>query len=188
MVDELPLFIWLIILKTSAVAVRIYQHPVLLPWSSKIKKKKDEVHKKGFPLSAHVMNTFGPQVNALYFDAFMFYSSISLLVLYTWDYDSRYRSLPFPVFQFLLCGFLFIGTQVGAAVTSLSCRSRLISHSFGRLESFLTNTLHLPSLLMCRSNDFAYLTLDFSGFHLPVLCPVAFTFCACRHSEISRGL
>lgn len=109
-------------------------------------------------------DTFGPQVNALYFDAFIFYSSINLLVLYTWVYDSRYRSLPFPVFQFLLCGFLFIGTQVGAAVKSLSCRSRLISHSFGRLESFLTNTLHLPSLLMCRSNDFAYLTLDFSDF------------------------
>lgn len=39
-VDELPLFIGLIILKTSAVAIRIYQHPVLVPWSSEIKKGK----------------------------------------------------------------------------------------------------------------------------------------------------
>lgn len=39
-VDELALFIGLIILKTSAVAIRIYQYPVLVPWSSEIKKGK----------------------------------------------------------------------------------------------------------------------------------------------------
>lgn len=90
----------------------------------------------------------------------------------------------------IMCVFSFsyVGTQLGATIMSLSCSSPLISHSFGSLKSFLMNTLFRLSLLMRGRSNFAYLMLDFSDFSFFVVYIVAFTFCACRHFEIKRGL